>query len=176
LQHPGFYYLASSQYAAERRRAYRGHEELHKPKGGKQEDPVEAAAVRQSESEFDHASTTVELLTKSYEHFKKYKHGRMTLYLASEIAQEYFEAAKYEMALKFFDRIAKNYRKEKWHSILGSILRKSLDCARQLQLWTKCVEYLIELLSANIDITEGERASAQQELLDLLSVWILCTP
>lgn len=57
-------------------------------------------AIMEAERNTDHSTLTIELLTKSYEQFKKQKAGRMTLYLASEIAGTYFMAGKYDMALK----------------------------------------------------------------------------
>jgi len=53
-----------------------------------------------AERTIDHLSLTVELLTKSYEQFKRHKSGRMTMFLASEIAGTYYTAGKFEMALK----------------------------------------------------------------------------
>ena len=49
--------------------------------------------------------------------------------------------------VRFFDRIAKTYRKERWYTVLASILLLSLDCARVLNMWNKVIEYLVELLS-----------------------------
>jgi hypothetical protein len=56
--------------------------------------------ILEAERNVDHSTLTVELLTKSYEQFKAQKTGRMTLYLASEIANTYLDAGKYETALK----------------------------------------------------------------------------
>ena len=168
LQHPGYYYLKAANLATERRKAFRkAIEEENRRRGRK--DLFEEQAIEQERC-IDHAALCVELLTKSYEHFKRQKHGRMTLFLASEIADEYFESNKYEMALKFYDRIAKNYRKEKWNAVLKTIIQKSLECAKRLRIWDKVLEYLTELMSESIDMSEGERAAVQQELLDLLKV------
>jgi trafficking protein particle complex subunit 11 len=56
--------------------------------------------ILEAERNIDHSTLTIELLTKSYEQFKAQKTGRMTLYLASEIANTYLDARKYETALK----------------------------------------------------------------------------
>lgn len=58
--------------------------------------------ILEAEQNIDHSTLTIELLTKSYEQFKAQKAGRMTLYLASEIANTYLESEKYETALKYF--------------------------------------------------------------------------
>jgi trafficking protein particle complex subunit 11 len=57
-------------------------------------------SILATERTVEHANLTIELLTKSYEQFKKYKSSRMTLYLASEIAGTYYDVDKYEMALR----------------------------------------------------------------------------
>lgn len=48
---------------------------------------------------------------------------------------------------RFFERIGKTYRKENWHTVLTSILRWSLRCAKELGAWDHVVEYLIELMA-----------------------------
>lgn len=74
--------------------------------------------------------------------------NRLTLFLASEIARCYFEiGGKWEMALKFFDRIGKTYRKENWYTVLSSVLDYTIACGTKLQEWHIVVESLVELLS-----------------------------
>ncbi|KAF9980703.1 hypothetical protein BGZ75_008056 [Mortierella antarctica] len=116
----------------------------------------------------DEATLTIELLTKSYEQFKKYKAGRMTLFLASEIAGTYYTAGKFEMALKFFERIGKTYRKEKWNLILTSILKWSVQCAKELGYWENVLEYLIEMMSPDMPSTDPKRLSVFDELVSIL--------
>ncbi|CAG8562050.1 3931_t:CDS:10 [Ambispora leptoticha] len=145
LQHAGFYYRFAAACTSERKKRFQSINKLIRE--SKDTSKLPPAQMLEAEGNIDHAVITIELLTKSYEQFKRYKSGRMTLYLASEIASTYFESGKYEMALKFFERIAKTYRKENWHSILESILRLSLKCARELGDWENVIKYLIELLS-----------------------------
>ncbi|KAF9185891.1 hypothetical protein BGZ51_002352 [Haplosporangium sp. Z 767] len=121
-----------------------------------------------AERAIDHLALTIELLTKSYEQFKRYKAGRMTLSLASEIAGTYYSAGKFEMALKFFERIGKTYRKEGWNLILTSILKWSVQCAKELGYWENVVEYLIEMLSPDMPTTEEKRQSIFDELICIL--------
>lgn len=151
LQHPGFYYHLAAMCCAERRRRFLDTDHS---------DPKEKLV--------DHSNLTIELLTKSYEQFKRYRNGRMTLYLAAEIAGTYYETGKFEMALKFFERIGKTYRKEKWHMVLTSILRWSLRCAKELGSSEKAVECLVELMSDELPMTEQKRHDVQKELLDIL--------
>ncbi|RCI01137.1 hypothetical protein CU098_002795 [Rhizopus stolonifer] len=157
LQHPGFYYHLAAMCCAERRRRY-----LEKERA----DPTNAAL--QTEKAVDHSSLTIELLTKSYEQFKRYRNSRMTLYLAAEIAGTYYETGKFEMAIKFFERIGKTYRKEKWHMVLTSILRWSLRCAKELSSWSRAIECLVELMSDDLPMAENKRNDIQKELMDML--------
>ncbi|ORX60381.1 hypothetical protein DM01DRAFT_1380727 [Hesseltinella vesiculosa] len=149
LQHPGFYYHLAAMCCAEgRRRLLDANPEADQPT--------------------DYATMSIELLTKSYEQFKQYHNSRMTLYLAAEIAGTYYETGKFEMALKFFERIGKTYRKERWHTILTSILRWSLRCAKELGLWERTIECLIELLAPALPMSDTKRADSLQELLTVL--------
>lgn len=160
LQHPGFYYHLAAMCSAERRRRFL------------EIDATKATGVMQillaNEKQVDHSNQTIELLTKSYEQFKKNRNGRMTLYLAAEIAGTYYETGKYEMALKFFERIGKTYRKEKWNMVLTSILRWSLRCAKELKSWDRAFEFLLELLSSELPMPDQKRQDIQKELMDLM--------
>jgi tetratricopeptide (TPR) repeat protein len=162
LQHPGFYYHLAAMCCAERRRRFL---ELERNNST----DINSTLV-QNEKLVDHSSLTIELLTKSYEQFKRYRNGRMTLYLAAEIAGTYYETGKFEMAIKFFERIGKTYRKEKWHMVLTSILRWSLRCAKELGSWERAVECLIELMSDDLPMAENKRNDVQKELMDMLTV------
>ncbi|KAF9363708.1 hypothetical protein BGX34_003510 [Mortierella sp. NVP85] len=94
--------------------------------------------------------------------------GRMTLFLASEIAGTYYAAGKFEMALKFFERIGKTYRKEGWNLILTSILKWSVQCAKQLEFWETVVECLVEMMSPDMPSTTEKRQSSFNELVSIL--------
>ncbi|KAI9492284.1 Gryzun, putative trafficking through golgi-domain-containing protein [Zychaea mexicana] len=167
LQHPGFYYHLAAMCCAERRRRFL---EADSATGGDSNEPQATAweTLLANERQIDHSGLTIELLTKSYEQFKKYRNGRMTLYLAAEIAGTYYEAGKFEMALKFFEPIGKTYRKENWNMILTSILRWSLRCAKELKSWERALECLVELMSSDLPMSEQKRQDIQTELFDVL--------
>ncbi|PKC06517.1 hypothetical protein RhiirA5_419462 [Rhizophagus irregularis] len=167
LQHPGFYYFMAAKYNSLRRKHFLNLEKYMK-KEGVDNSILPPQDILDAEQSIDHSTLTIELYTKSYEQFKAQKTGRMTLYLASEIANTYLDAGKYETALKFFERIAKTYRKEHWHTILESILRWSLVCAKDLGTWEKVVDYLIELLSDQFSISNQQRIEIHNELTDIL--------
>ncbi|ORY05966.1 hypothetical protein K493DRAFT_203903 [Basidiobolus meristosporus CBS 931.73] len=160
IQHAGFYYYSSATCSMERRRCLL--------KASESTDLSTQDSIN-TEKKFDHTAIIIELLTKSYEQFKKYKNARMTLFLASEIAKSYYEGGKFEMALKFFERIAKTYRKENWSTILASILHSSLVCSRELKLWKNAIGYLIELLSDEVTLNIEMREGYQRELVEILS-------
>ncbi|RUP43449.1 Gryzun, putative trafficking through golgi-domain-containing protein [Jimgerdemannia flammicorona] len=222
LQHAGFYYHVAAMCSAERRRRFLEMEKAEKAiiraaeaqaalqtptsedEPSKESEtvlpptPSGNAMLLTKERQIDHPALTIDLLTKGYEQFKKHKNARMTLYLAAEIAGTYYEAGKYEMALKyvsvpvfmmwpgwsdirhlgslcflpfsyrFFERIGKTYRKENWHTVLTSILRWSLRCAKELGAWDHVVEYLIELMAGQLTMAEQKRIDIQTELNDII--------
>jgi len=112
----------------------------------------------------------LQLYTKAYELFKKHSptsnqgQGRLTLWIAYRIAQTYYEAGKFDMAvrsvktvrrvrfyqlnpiLRFFERIAKTYRREKWNSMLRPLLATWYACAQQLGDVELSIKLLIEML------------------------------
>jgi len=61
--------------------------------------PLEKTLLN-NESQVDYASLIIDILKKAYEQFKNQKNGRMTLYLARNIAKMYEEKNNYEIALK----------------------------------------------------------------------------
>ncbi|KAG0364056.1 Foie gras liver health family 1-domain-containing protein [Gamsiella multidivaricata] len=173
LQHAGFFYHQAANCSVQRRLRFEAAEEAYPdsdvapvPTASKPYPP--SLQSMNAERTIDHLALTIELLTKSYEQFKRYKAGRMTLFLASEIAGTYYTAGKFEMALKFFERIGKTYRKEGWTLILTSILKWSVQCAKELGYWENVVEFLIELLSPDMPSTEVKRQSVFDELVSIL--------
>ncbi|KAI9100994.1 Gryzun, putative trafficking through golgi-domain-containing protein [Phlyctochytrium arcticum] len=123
-----------------------------------------------AERNADHPTLVIELLTKAYEQFKKHRAARMTLFLAAEIARVYEQSGKYEMALKFFERIGKTYRKEHWDFVLKDVLHWSVRCAKALGRWDVVVECLVELLSERMGDTDPEIAALTvKELFEILA-------
>ena len=170
LQHAGFYFHLAAMCSAERRRRYIDMAKW-KDSENKTDDPTYRSAMTAltEEEQIDHSALTIELLTKGYEQFKKHRNTRMTLYLAAEIAGTYYEAGKFEMALKFFERIGKTYRKESWHTVLTSILRWSLRCAKELSMTISVVGYLVELLCDDLPMSQDKRIELQNDLQSTLT-------
>ncbi|KFH64324.1 hypothetical protein MVEG_10149 [Podila verticillata NRRL 6337] len=173
LQHAGFFYHQAANCSVQRRLHFEMAEEAFPdstvaptPSASRPYPP--SLQSMNAERGIDHLALTIELLTKSYEQFKRHKSGRMTLFLASEIAGTYYTAGKFEMALKFFERIGKTYRKEGWNLILTSILKWSIQCAKELGHWENVVEYLFEMMSPDMPSTEAKRQSIFDELVSIL--------
>ncbi|KAG0328720.1 hypothetical protein BGZ99_004802 [Dissophora globulifera] len=171
LQHAGYFYHQAANCSVQRRLRFELAEEAYPdsnvapvPSAAKPHPP--SLQSMNAERSIDHLSLTIELLTKSYEQFKRNKAARMTLFLASEIAGTYYTAGKFEMALKFFERIGKTYRKEGWTLILTSILKWSIQCAKELGYWENVVEFMFEML--NMPSTESKRQSVFEELVTIL--------
>jgi len=101
--------------------------------------------------EASQCSTSIELLTKAYDHFKHARSGRMTLYLAGMIAKEHCAHGRWEMARKFFEKIGKTYRREKWWSILRVVVDWNYRCAVETKMWDKACECVVESLNEGKD-------------------------
>jgi trafficking protein particle complex subunit 11 len=95
-----------------------------------------------------------QLYTKAYELFKKHSFGqgqsRLTFYIACRIAQTYHDSGKFDMAVRFFERIAKTYRKEHWRVMLKPILFMWYACARQIGDVESIVKLLIEMMGCGM--------------------------
>ncbi|KAJ3218890.1 hypothetical protein HK099_004896 [Clydaea vesicula] len=175
LQHAGFYYIASARCAEERwhksREAENTSSLISPPPAarssqvGRNEFDVQSARVTAEvktlyfepadiEKNVEHSVLVIELLTKAYEQFKFRKCGRTSLYLAGEIARLYYLGGKFDMALKFFDRINKTYRKDRWFYILKHILRETILCASKLGVFNVVIESLLELLGLGEDVVD----------------------
>lgn len=64
---------------------------------------------------------------------------------------------------RFFERIGKTYRKEGWHTVLTSILRWSLRCAKELGARESAIEYLVELMAGR-EYFHGVLALGQEDV------------
>ena len=115
------------------------------------------------------SAIVIELLTRAYEHFKQSRQLRMILFLASQMAEEYFSSQDYEMAKRFFERVAKTYQKERWYTVLARIQHCLRVCARQLSLLNEFVSSSVSLLSARLS-TAPEAAATLLKLLALVRI------
>ena len=164
VQHAGYYFLHSARAAEERWRRY-----LHvlRNSSGMVVFIVVMSLLPsemiETEKNASHTTIIIDLLTRSYENFKKYKSSRMTLFIASEIARVYQQSQQFDTALKFYDRISKNYRKESWFGLLLEICKRTKECAIALQNNQVLLNATIEMLHPEISID-----SASDTLRELL--------
>ncbi|KAL5512612.1 hypothetical protein ACEPAG_3265 [Sanghuangporus baumii] len=151
LMHPGFYYYFAAECTEKRRtRFLRMLEDEASSQGTTQ------APGFQTEKKVDHLASILELYTKAYEVFKKYSttpattqnqiQGRFTLWIAYRIAQTYFESGKYEMSVRFFERITRTYGREKWGALLSPLLSTWYACSQQLGDVEMSVRLLVEMI------------------------------
>jgi len=165
IQQAGFYYILTSQCVEERWNCYK----ILKKEGTERELLEEEKNILNNEEQVDYASLIIDILKKAYEQFKNQKNGRMTLYLARNIAKMYEEKNNYEIALKFYDRISKTYRNENWSILLTDILKLMVKCSKETHSYQILIESLVELLSGELALEFSERIEIQDELLGLIS-------
>ncbi|GAA5897386.1 hypothetical protein JCM8208_003259 [Rhodotorula glutinis] len=174
LQHAGHYYHLAAVCAVARRDRYReavravevATEAAAGQEGGGA--AVVSSPALAHERKVDHSEIIVELLTKAYEFFKAHRAKNMTYCVANEIALAHLEAGKADMALKFYDRIAKSYRRDGWRDILDSILERTFRAAVLCDEWDAAVRAGFELLAPSSKIAVAQREQYAQELLEIL--------
>ncbi|KAG7091150.1 hypothetical protein E1B28_010203 [Marasmius oreades] len=170
LQHPGFYYYMAARCTEMRRERFNAAllalEDNQYHPGTL--NPASNSPGFANEKKVDHFVLILELYTKAYEHFKRHAEvhaqttqtqthqGRLPLYIAYRIAQTYQDSGKYDMAIRFFERMAKTYRKEQWRSLLVPLLSTWYACAERLGDVDLCVRLLVEMLGYGIDGSEFE--------------------
>ncbi|KAI9511510.1 Gryzun, putative trafficking through golgi-domain-containing protein [Russula earlei] len=168
LQHPGFYYYAAARATERRREQFLALLETIEASGS-------TFPGFANEKKVDHLGIVVELYTKAYELFKKHSplsnghgHGRLTLRIVGRIAETYYMAGKFDMAVRFFERIAKTYRQERWGAMLRPLLTTWYKCAQQLGDVELSVKILAEMLAHGAYEDEDDGTVLQEDLLSVL--------
>ncbi|KAI0645251.1 Gryzun, putative trafficking through golgi-domain-containing protein [Trametes meyenii] len=168
LQHPGFYYYMAARCTERRRERFMSM--LDSEGDGQQANSPGFV----NEKKVDHLAIVLELYTRSYELFKKWSPqsaqnpGRLTLWIAYRIAQTYYESGKFDMAVRFFERIAKTYRRESWESLLHPLLSQWYACAQQLGDVDLSVKLLVEMLGYGENASADDPDALQDDLLAVL--------
>lgn len=130
LQHPGAYHLKAGLAAELRQRLFRqALQDYERSYSAAMTDPAieeppKLSAALAHERNAPHSEQIIELYTKAYDYYKASKGVRMTLQLAYLIARVHHDTHTFETALRFDQRIAKTYRRERWFDILSSILKR----------------------------------------------------
>ncbi|KAI0365604.1 hypothetical protein BV20DRAFT_1056347 [Pilatotrama ljubarskyi] len=168
LQHPGFYYYMAARCTERRRERFLSALETES-EGHQSNSPG-----FMNEKKVDHLAIVLELYTRSYELFKKWSPqntlnpGRLTLWIAYRIAQTYYDSGKFDMAVRFFERIAKTYRRESWESLLHPLLSQWYACAQQLGDVELSVRLLVEMLGWGANASADDPDVLQDDLLAVL--------
>ncbi|GAA5922303.1 uncharacterized protein JCM15063_003254 [Sporobolomyces koalae] len=166
LQHPGHYYFLSAVCALERRERYRAIKNALE--NGSAAKPPEGALLH--EGKVDHTEVIIELYTKAYEHFKHHGRRRTTYSIASLIASAHASSIppNAEMAIKFWDRIGRNYRKDGWRELLEGIEETVFECAKEGGKWVEAIKAAWALLAPTSTVSTDRRAQFAQELKSIL--------
>ncbi|KAL6305207.1 Gryzun, putative trafficking through golgi-domain-containing protein [Sparassis latifolia] len=173
LQHPGFYYYMAARCTERRRQRFLSALEA---------ESSTSTPGYTNEKKVDHLALILELYTRSYELFKKYNtsngqnQGRLTLWIACLIAQTYHQSGKFDMAVRFFERIAKTYRREKWESLLQPLLSTWYACAQQMGDVELSIRLLFEMLGHGMNIHQDDADAIQEDLLAVLKSSVPSSP
>ncbi|TBU21299.1 Gryzun, putative trafficking through golgi-domain-containing protein [Dichomitus squalens] len=168
LQHPGFYYYMAARCTERRRERFLSALESD----GELQQSNAPGFV--NEKKVDHLTIALELYTRAYELFKKWSPqqgnnpGRLTLWIAYRIAQTYHDSGKFDMAVRFFERIARTYRRESWQSLLHPLLSQWYKCAQQLGDVDLSVRLLVEMLAYGTNASPEDPDALQDDLLAVL--------
>ncbi|KAB5589557.1 Glutathione transferase omega-1 [Ceratobasidium theobromae] len=165
LQHPGFYYYIAAGCSRERLVRFKTVLEAET----RDPSPVSATPAFANEKKIDHHGLIIELYTKAYETFKQQKVGqtRLTYYIAYRIAETHYESGKFDLAVKFVERIAKTYRSERWIELLRPALTLWYDCARHLADIELSLRVLAEMLVPGMTSPE-ERMNIGEDMMAIL--------
>ncbi|KAF5354759.1 hypothetical protein D9756_005506 [Leucocoprinus leucothites] len=178
LQHPGFYYYAAARCTEMRRMKFQI--ALEAEESGH---PISLSPGFTNEKKVTHDTIILELYTKAYELFKKYNpgdttnngQGRLTLWIAYRIAQTYCDSGQYEMAIRFFERIAKTYRREHWGSMLRPLLTTWYSCAKQLDDVELSIRLLFEMMGHDA-LDQNDTEGLQEDLIAVLQSTVPKSP
>ncbi|OBZ70000.1 Trafficking protein particle complex subunit 11 [Grifola frondosa] len=143
LQHPGFYYYMAAHCTEMRRERFLSALES--------ESTQHSSPGFMNEKKVDHLTIILEVRDISY-----------------RIAQTYYESGKFDMAVRFFERIAKTYRREKWVSLLRPLLSQWYACAQQLGDMELSVRLLVEMLGYGRTSHQNEPDALQEDLMAVL--------
>ncbi|KAI0724685.1 Gryzun, putative trafficking through golgi-domain-containing protein [Fomitopsis betulina] len=178
LQHPGFYYYMSARCTERRRERF-----LSVARGEAEGSSTTAPPPGFSnEQKVDHLTLILELYTRAYDLFKAYTpkdaqgHGRLTLWIAYRIAHTYYESGKFDLAVRFFERIAKTYRREQWDSLLRPLLSVWYSCAQQMGDMGLSVRLLFEMLGHGIQTQDDDVNSTQEDILAVIKSSVPSSP
>ncbi|EDV21594.1 uncharacterized protein TRIADDRAFT_30200 [Trichoplax adhaerens] len=125
-------------------------------------------AVQTEELKVDHSYIIIQLFSKAVSQFKKYKSSRMRRHLMIKMAEEYYHAKDYVKALALLDRVAPDYRSEKWWDLLTAVLNLWLKCAYLLSDVQNYVTVCVEMISKHSTSDINSKSRIQKNLLNII--------
>ncbi|XP_073257117.1 trafficking protein particle complex subunit 11-like [Porites lutea] len=196
-QHPGFYYQQAANNAIVRRQLCQGLCHTTTPlsmnplenagnldffgqrpwrQGFQGTEPPDAAiehagiiALQAQEIQVDHSWIIIPLLSSAVAQFKKYKSPRMKRYLMVQMGEEYYHARDFSKALMLLSRVKWDYCREKWWSLLTSVLITSLRCAYLVGNIQEYVTLSLELMGRYAENSPEEKTRCQTNLIQVMS-------
>ncbi|XP_044173925.1 trafficking protein particle complex subunit 11-like [Acropora millepora] len=196
-QHPGFYYQQAANNAIVRRQLCQGLCHTTTPlsmnpldnagnldffgqrpwrQGFQGTEPPDAAlehagiiALQSQELQVDHSWIIIPLLSSAVAQFKKYKSPRMKRYLMVQMGEEYYHARDFSKALMLLSRVKWDYCREKWWSLLTSVLITSLRCAYLVGNIQEYIGLSLELMGRYAENSPEEKTRCQTNLIQVMA-------
>ncbi|WVQ71632.1 hypothetical protein IAR50_001172 [Cryptococcus sp. DSM 104548] len=174
IQHPAVYYYTAACCTLKRQEKFKEILEIENDalssEAGKASGYVSAAPGFANEKKIDHSALVIELFSKAYSLLKDLPtpSNRTALYIAYRIAETYHKAGQYEMAIRFFDRIASSFKRERWDEIVRNIRKTWYECAKATGGVEGVSRLILEMMCAGNCIDQEERKDLQEELISLL--------
>src|SRR5690606_5392415 len=145
LHHPGFYYLAAANYAAERQSRVQNYQEPAPY------DDYLCLAPKDELTKVDHYGTQIELFELSKKEFLLKGQKRMGGMISHNIARlkmERGETDDWAEAWVLLKDISNSYRTDLWLTLLEEVLWRMMDCARRTNNAARVLLAEVELLSS----------------------------
>ena len=117
------------------------------------------------ERNVNHSELIIGFLTRAYTFFEE--HNRAKLSTVALIALERYHEGQFDKALKFYERMIPEFRREGWYSLLAMPLHASIECAKSLGLTKELIYY--SLLSLHPMIPSLNVEGLQKSLMQVFS-------
>lgn len=162
LHHPGFYYLAAANYAAERQSRVQNYQEPAPY------DDYLCSNPQDELTKVDHYGIQIELFELSKKEFLSKGQKRMGDMISHNIARlkmERGEADDWAAAWLLLKDISNSYRTDLWLTLLEEVLWRMMDCARKTNNAARVLLAEVELLSSRFK----KRSQWNYDLLNCLT-------
>ncbi|EAL63853.1 DUF1683 family protein [Dictyostelium discoideum AX4] len=121
------------------------------------------------ELSLNYTNLIIKTLVKAYDQSTVSGNHRILSFIESLIAYEYFISKQYDLALKYYNKNAFTYRREKWTTLLTHSLSMLLKSVHYLNLPTNYIGYALDYLSPELNNTVADRANIQNTIIHILT-------